>query len=335
MATINGNDGDNALRGTAFADDIFGFGGKDILFGFLGNDRLDGGLGDDQLFGDVGNDTLIGGAGADRLDGGAGVDTADYFGASAGVFVSLSTGIGGSGDATGDRLIDVENLVGSSFNDVLTGSAGANVLVAGFGNDAIEGLGGADTLDGGDGVDTASYVSSAAGVIVDLALGAGLGGDATNDTLISIENVFGSGFADILTGDAQANLIIGAGGADRLVGGRGADLLVGNTDADTFVWRDINESGTAIAAMDLIADFNPLEGDIIDLGGVDASAVAAGNQAFTFIGAAGFSGTPGEINFVHLNGETIIQLQTGVVGDVEMGIRIAGIVTPEASWFIL
>jgi hypothetical protein len=87
--------------------------------------------------------------------------------------------------------------------------------------------------------------------------------------------------------------------------------------------------------MDLIADFDPLEGDLIDLGGVDANAIAGGNQAFTFIGAAGFSGTPGEVNFSHLNGETIIQLQTGVVADSEMSIRIAGIVTPEASWFLL
>jgi hypothetical protein len=87
--------------------------------------------------------------------------------------------------------------------------------------------------------------------------------------------------------------------------------------------------------MDVITDFNPLSGDLIDLSGVDASSVAAGNQTFTFIGAAAFSGTPGEINFIHLNGETIIQLQTGVEGDIEMGIRIAGIVTPEASWFVL
>ena len=45
---------------------------------------------------------------------------------------------------------------------------------------------------------------------------------------------------------------------------------------------------------------------------------AAGNQAFTFIGAAAFSGASGEVNFVHVNGDTIIQLQTGVAVDIDM-----------------
>ena len=61
---------------------------------------------------------------------------------------------------------------------------------------------------------------------------------------------------------------------------------------------------------------------------------AAGNQAFTFIGAAAFSDTPGEVNFVHVNGDTIIQLQTGVAATPRR-IRIPGIVTPDASMFVL
>jgi hypothetical protein len=47
------------------------------------------------------------------------------------------------------------------------------------------------------------------------------------------------------------------------------------------------------------------------------------------------TGTPGEINFVHVNGDTIIQLQTGTSPDIEGGIRLAGLHTPEASWFVL
>jgi Ca2+-binding RTX toxin-like protein len=317
MATINGNDGDNTLRGTFFADNIFGFGGDDVILGFSGND------------------TLSGGAGADRLDGGTGVDTADYSASAAGVLVSLFTGAGSNGDAEGDELSNIENLVGSNFSDALTGSDGANALTGRSGNDFLDGRGGADTLDGGIGRDLASYINSDSGVIVDLTLGAGLGGDATNDTLISIEDLFGSSFADTLIGNGDTNVFDGAGGDDRLDGRGGVDILRGAGGGDTFVWRNIADSGAVVADMDLIRDFDPLEGDLIDLSGVDANAIAAGNQAFTFIGTAGFSGTPGEVNFVHVNGETIIQLQTGLEGDVEMGIRIAGIVTPEASWFVL
>jgi Ca2+-binding RTX toxin-like protein len=333
MATINGNDDDNVLRGTIFADQIFGFDGEDRIVGLTGNDKLDGGLGDDHLFGDFGNDILIGGSGFDRLDGGAGTDTADYSASAEGVTLFLD-----SADQLGqvdDELVSVENVVGSAFRDIIHGSADPNVLSGGDGSDLLDGRGGADTLDGGNGSDAVIYILSPAGVIVDLSLDAGLGGDATNDHLISIENVIGSAFADTLIGDDEVNGIEGRDGADRLIGGRGDDRISGGAGPDTFVWRNIKESGTAVHTMDVVFDFDPLEGDLIDLAGVDASAVAAGNQAFTFIGAAAFSGTPGEINFIHLEGETIIQLQTGIEGDIEMGIRIRGILTPEASWFVL
>jgi Ca2+-binding RTX toxin-like protein len=333
--TIRGDAAENLLEGTNGNDVLDGRDGNDRLDGGFDDDSLSGGIGNDLLFGGEGNDTLFGDAGADVLDGGAGVDTANYLPSSAGVVVLLDAGTGQGGAAAGDVLLNVENIVGSTFGDSLTGSEGINVLAGGVGNDVLAGLAGADTLNGGNGNDTATYAASTAGVIVDLALGAGLGGDATNDTLISIENLTGSGFADTLVGNDFANALSGGDGADRLIGGRGVDTLTGGAAGDTFVWRDIKESGTIVAAMDLIADFDPLEADVIDLSGVDANAIAAGNQAFTFIGAAGFSGTPGEINFIHINGETIIQLQTGVVGDTEMGIRIAGILTPEASWFVL
>jgi serralysin len=88
--------------------------------------------------------------------------------------------------------------------------------------------------------------------------------------------------------------------------------------------------------MDLITDFNFAgQLDRIDLSGVDANAYAAGDQAFTFIGTSAFSGNPGEINYYHSGGETIIQMQTGTGVDIEGGIRLSGIHTPDASWFVL
>jgi Ca2+-binding RTX toxin-like protein len=333
--TIRGNAEENVLEGTNGDDVLDGRDGNDELLGGEDNDALSGGTGIDQLLGGNGNDILIGGADADVLDGGAGVDTANYLTSAVAVVVRLDIGTGLGGDAAGDVLLGVENVFGSGFGDTLTGSAAANMLSGGFGNDVLAGLAGGDALDGGNGTDTATYAASNASVWVDLAVGAGLGGDSTNDTLISIENLIGSDFADFLTGNDTANLLSGGSGGDRLTGGRGADTLNGGTGGDTFVWRAESDGGTVVAAMDLIVDFDALAGDRIDVSGIDADVFAAGNQTFTFIGAAGFSGTPGEINFIQVGNETIIQLQTGVGGDVEMGIRIQGIVTPEASWFVL
>ena len=82
--------------------------------GRAGDDTLEGGAGDDTLNGLAGNDTLIGGAGADALDGGDDTDTASYAGSSAAVTVSLVAGATNTGgDAEGDTLSNIENLIGS------------------------------------------------------------------------------------------------------------------------------------------------------------------------------------------------------------------------------
>ena len=75
-----------------------------IINGTSGNDTRNGTAADDQIFGLGGNDVLAGLGGADLLDGGAGIDTASYAASSAGVNVSLMTGLGSGGDAQGDTL---------------------------------------------------------------------------------------------------------------------------------------------------------------------------------------------------------------------------------------
>ena len=114
-----------------------------------------------SLNGSGGNDTLIGGRGADSLIGGAGIDTVSYARSDAGVTVSLalntlpvgSPGATG-GDAFGDKFDGIENLIGSDFDDSLTGDGQANSLAGGAGNDRLVGGDGADTFDGGTGNDT-------------------------------------------------------------------------------------------------------------------------------------------------------------------------------------
>jgi Ca2+-binding RTX toxin-like protein len=255
-------------------ENLIGSAFNDVLTGNASANTLNGGAARDNLQGLGGDDLLIGAAGNDVLDGGDGVDVADYAGSSARVRVNLATGAGLDADAQGDTLANIENLIGSAFNDQLTGNADANVLA---------GRAGADALDGGDGADTADYSGSAARVRVTLSTGAALDADATGDTFISIENLSGSAFNDILTGAADANVLIGGGGHDQLSGLGGADVLTGGAGLDAFVFAAALGAGN----IDTVTDFSVVNDTIwIDnavFWGLASGALAA--SAFS-IGAA-------------------------------------------------
>jgi Ca2+-binding RTX toxin-like protein len=198
---------------------------------------LVGNAGANLLSGAAGNDTLNGGDGDDMLVGDAGVDVASYDGALAFVTVSLAlSGAQATGGGGTDTLATIEGLIGSAHNDSLGGNAGTNLLSGGEGNDTLNGGDGADTLIGGDGVDTSSYADAAGGVTVSLALtGTQDTVKAGRDTLTTVENLTGSGFADNLTGASGANRIDGGAGNDTLAGGAGADTLIGGEGDDLFL----------------------------------------------------------------------------------------------------
>jgi Ca2+-binding RTX toxin-like protein len=124
---------------------------------------------------------------------------------------------------------------GTNSADSLYGTAAADVINGLNGNDTLKGFGGADRLDGGAGIDTVFYGDSTAGVGINLATGRGVGGSAEGDTLISIENVFGSNFNDTLTGNSGANQLHGQDGNDVIKGGGGNDLLDGGNGNDILV----------------------------------------------------------------------------------------------------
>ncbi|HEV7323830.1 MAG TPA: calcium-binding protein [Bosea sp. (in: a-proteobacteria)] len=220
-----------ATGGHATGDTIVNF---ENVIGSNFNDELVGSVDANVLDGGVGNDVLEGGAGADTLNGGAGVDTARYASSVAGVYVDLSFNSFSGGDAQGDTLLAIENVIGSAFNDILVGNAAANNLIGGAGADFMEGKAGADVLDGGSGVDTAAYVNSTAGVVVNLTTNTASGGDATGDIISNFEDVFGSNFADSITGSAGNNMLRGRGGNDTLSGMAGDDTLYGGNGADTL-----------------------------------------------------------------------------------------------------
>ncbi|WP_323766346.1 Hint domain-containing protein [Marinovum sp.] len=297
------------VTGSDFGDAVLGDGQANVIDGGGGDDTLFGAEGADTLRGGTGNDFVNGGAGADALDGGAGIDTADYSSSGTAVNVNLATGTGSGGDAQGDTLSNFENLIGSDRNDTLTGDGGNNRLDGGSGRDILDGgagedvlIGGAggDSLDGGAGTDWASYEGSGAGVDVDLATGTGSGGDAQGDTITGVENLWGSGHADTLTGDAQDNILAGDAGADRLSGGAGHDTLAGGAGADTLAggtgtdtaWYARSDSGVAVDLAAGTGSGGTAEGDHISgVENVTGSAHAdtlSGNRADNLLeGGAG------------------------------------------------
>ena len=107
------------------------------------------------------------------------------------------------------------------------GRSGDDTLLGGTGWDFLVGGAGADVLDGGESVDFISYITSAAGVTVDLATGVATGGDAEGDTLTNIENAGGSNHSDMLTARNEGSQLWGYAGDDTLAGGDGNDYLVG------------------------------------------------------------------------------------------------------------
>ena len=164
--TITGTSANDTLTGTSGDDVICGLGGNDTIKGLAGNDTLKGDDGADKLFGGPGNDTL---------DGGAGVDTANFSSSKAGITASLA-----DGTATGegaDTLAGIEILIGSKFNDALTGDGGANTLTGGAGNDEARGGDGADKVTGSGGADS-------------------LFGESGNDTVNSKDGVNGNDSLD-------------------------------------------------------------------------------------------------------------------------------------------
>lgn len=129
------------------------------LFGSMGftggraDDFILTGKGDDHIHGGGGDDTIAAGAGADNIYGGKGSDTVDYSTAKAdGVFASLTDPSLNTHDAEGDTYHSIENLLGSSFDDVLVGDSNGNILTGANGADSLNGGKGADALsgDGGD-----------------------------------------------------------------------------------------------------------------------------------------------------------------------------------------
>ncbi len=216
---------DNVEEGRVAGVDIF------QLFGNSSDNILIGNSAANLLSGGAGSDIITGGAGGDALDGGSNTvsgDTLNYASSLLGVSINLATNTAQGGDAEGDIISNFENVSGSSQGDQLVGDGGANVLRGGPGNDLFVGGLGADTMLGGTDIDVVDYSAFAIGVNVSLTLGTGPDGDVISE----IENITGSAFGDVLTGNNGANTMRGGAGNDFMVAGNGADLMIGGADND-------------------------------------------------------------------------------------------------------
>jgi Ca2+-binding RTX toxin-like protein len=151
VCSINGTSGNDTLTGTSGKDSICGGDGNDYIT-LQAGDKGFGGNGDDVF---DGGDLRGGGEGGAIAVGGPGFDTVSYANATRSVKIcregsSYSTNLSSWAP---NSLVDIERFVGSSYNDVMDGTNGPDVLVGGPGNDRLNGLGGSDTLLGGPGND--------------------------------------------------------------------------------------------------------------------------------------------------------------------------------------
>jgi Ca2+-binding RTX toxin-like protein len=167
-----------------------------------GDDVLVGGDGDDVLKGLGGDDWLSGGSGADVLRGGEGSDTASYHSSGGRIFVDLGGSAADGGEATGDTLIGIENIVASHGADIVAGDRLDNWLSGLGGGDSLHGAAGRDRVAGGGGKD---FVTGGSGV-------------------------------DLLLGGNGDDLIDAGTGRDLVMGGKGNDVIYGGPDPDIIVY---------------------------------------------------------------------------------------------------
>jgi Ca2+-binding RTX toxin-like protein len=278
-----------------------GQGGDDRAWGSANGDTFNGGAGNDQLFGNDGDDVLLGNAGNDLIEGGNGND--ELRGQ-----IGVDTISGGVGD---------DDIFGGGDGDVLNGDAGLDVILGGAGTDVIFGGTEDDELRGQVGNDT-------------------IFGGAGNDRL------FGGGDVDTLNGEAGNDQMQGGAGNDDLIGGDGndtmdgevgEDTLVGGAGNDTFVFAAHTE--TLVGAADRISDFTSGQ-DKIDVSQIDANFNVAGNQSFTYVGSAAFSGTAGELR-AYDSGQGFFYVEGDVDGDgaADFQIEVVPPLPLVASDFVL
>jgi Ca2+-binding RTX toxin-like protein len=262
-----------------------------------------GGKGRDSLTGGLGNDIFFFAeerfASGDTVNGGAGYD---------GMFLRGNYTIDFTAPGYTGLFTSIENLTLTSATDERYARGGGtefdyNITLA----NALVAAGQTLTVNGG-------LLMASETMILD--------GSLESDGLLRL---FGGKADDTLKGGGQNDLIHGNLGADTLAGGGGAD---------TFRYDMTAESNSA--SRDQIIDFTPGT-DKIDLSRIDARTNLAGDQAFTWIGAAAFSGTAGQLRAFQQGGSWILEGDTNgdSVADLVVALTLQGPTPLGAGDFVL
>jgi Ca2+-binding RTX toxin-like protein len=356
------------LTGSAYDDVLRTLGTASIIDGGPGADTMEGRAGGDIYYVDNAGDLVIEAAGGGndevRIRNLASYTLTDYVERLTNTTNYMFTGFGNSLNNELNGGTTVDYLHGGMGHDTLNGGDGDDQLYGDGEHDILNGGAGSDLMFGGDGNDT-YYVEYEGDTVTELA---GEGTDTVYTTLTNymlsdwVENLYFNGVGDPalnFTGSNAGNIIFGRGnddlldglggvdelygyvgndvlhggtGEDLLVGGAGADVLTGGSSGDMFRFSD-GDSGTGGGA-DRITDFVNWD-DKIDLRGVDANAIVAGDQAFSFIGTAAFSGTAGELRFAFDGTDTWLQGDTTGDGVSDFEIVFTGNIALFATDFYL
>lgn len=352
--TLTGTQADQTLVGSNFADQLSGAAGDDELWGHAGADQLEGGAGNDIMRGGDDNDEYYVDSALDQV-----IETVS--GGTDDRIISFNVNVNLANHANVEILTLGGGLAlngtGNALANILSGNSAANTLNGGLGADDMSGLLGNDT-----------YFVDNLGDIVREAAGSANG---TQDTVLSMVNFrldttttargvehlvaqgtsnvtfVGSSTYNIITGNTGNNYLAGYGGNDTIsggvgndtvFGGDGKDTLTGGAGNDNFLFSFVADSGGTQPRRDVITDFSQVSGnnDWIDLALTDANGALSGNQAFTFIGTAAFTGAAGELRYFQdvANNRTIIEgnvrVDAGSPGP-EFSIELTGLKTLNAG----
>ncbi|MEP4194945.1 MAG: M10 family metallopeptidase C-terminal domain-containing protein [Aliishimia sp.] len=360
---LSGQDGNDVVFGEDGDDLLLGFAGADWLHGGAGDDLILGGADDDRLIGGFGYDRMFGGSGQDWVDyrySSSGWDV-NLSRQRASVIIEPGSEAAFNAESTTAEIVsDIENingtdqddrlfgddgvnvirgnggddfivgyrgadtLYGNSGNDILRGGNGADELHGGNGNDVLRGGNGTDYFNGGNGRDTLDVTNSGYAYSIDLeneqAVTFG-----TIETVVSVEDVWGSSQGDYVLGDDGDNrlygnsgddilggrngddLMFGGGGNDVITGGRGNDIISGGFGTDEMHGR------LGIDRIDYSYSSGAWEIDLIT-----QTATRVGGGSETITGFEDVMGAAGDDVILGTNGNNLLM---GADGDDTIGGR--------------
>jgi Ca2+-binding RTX toxin-like protein len=218
-------------------------------------------------------------------------------------------------------------LTGTAGTDYIFGGALDNEISAGDGDDVANGGGGGDRIGGDDGNDT----------LVGDDRDDALSGDAGDDRLYGAngnddldggagdDRLNGGNGNDTLRGGADDDRLKGNAGDDQLIGGEGSDTMSGDAGRDFFRVASTSESGVGAGNRDAIVDFDGIgDDDRIHLKAIDADTAAGGDQRFSFIGNASFTGVAAQLRWENVGADKLVQGDTNGDGAADFEILLAG-----------